>query len=84
MAELRTDYAEDKLDTSKNTIRKYNLINNDDGTTSLVDATSYLTKGTSFGAKDVNDITGMLNKALILKSFDTSTGVLNIVSVSEV
>ena len=84
MAELRTDYVDDKLDISKNSIRKYQQIQNDDGTVSFVDATVYSTKGSSFGAKDVNDINEILNNALIIKSFDASTGVLNTVSVSEV
>lgn len=84
MAELRTDYVDDKLDISKNSIRKYNMINNDDGTVSFADATAYSTKGTSFGAKDVNDINELVNKALIIESFDPSTGVLKTKSVSEV
>lgn len=57
MAELRTDYVDDVLDTSKNTIRKYKQIQNSDGTVSFVDVTEYLTVGTEFGAKDINDIT---------------------------
>jgi hypothetical protein len=72
MAELRTDYVDDVLDTSKNTIRKYKQIQNSDGTVSLVDVTEYLTVGTEFGAKDINDITKAnndLNKSLNGLSF---------------
>lgn len=57
MAELRTDYVDDVLEISKNTIRKYKQIQNSDGTVSFVDVTEYLTVGTEFGAKDINDIT---------------------------
>lgn len=67
MAELRTDYVDDVLDTSKNTIRKYKQIQNSNGTVSFVDVTEYLTVGTEFGAKDINDITKAnndLNKSL--------------------
>lgn len=82
MAELRTDYVDDVLDTSKNTIRKYKQIQNGDGTVSFVDVTEYLTVGTEFGAKDINDITKAnndLNESLaILGGFapiiDKATG----------
>lgn len=70
MAELRTDYVDDVLDTSKNTIRKYKQIQNSDGTVSFVDVTEYLTVGTEFGAKDINDITKAnndLNESLTAK-----------------
>lgn len=77
MAELRTDYVDDVLDTSKNTIRKYKQIQNSNGTVSFVDVTEYLTVGTEFGAKDINDITKAnndLNKSL--ENIDTTFDVL--------
>lgn len=77
MAELRTDYVDDVLDTSKNTIRKYKQIQNSDGTVSFVDVTEYLTVGTKFGAKDINDITKAnndLNKSLSGKVNSFSDG----------
>ena len=82
MAELRTDYADAKLDISKNLTRKYNMISNGDGTASFVDTTNYSTKGISFGAKDINEINEILNKTIIFKSFDPNTGILNTISVS--
>lgn len=62
MADLKTNYVDDKLDTSKNQLRKYNMITNDDGTVSFVDVTTYTTQGTSFGAKDVNDTNAAINE----------------------
>ena len=54
---LRTDY--------KNAVfsgkRKYHLIENEDGTVSLLDATQYSQTGDKFGAKDVNDICAAVN-----------------------
>lgn len=51
---LKTDYKDDVLDTSKNTQRKYQMIQNDDGTVSFVDVTEYSQVGDSFGAADIN------------------------------
>lgn len=62
MADLKTNYVDDKLDTSKNQLRKYNMITNDDGTVSFVDVTTYTTQGTSFGAKDINDTNSAINQ----------------------
>lgn len=59
---LRTDYKDDVLDTSKNTQRKYNMINNPDGTVSLQDVTDYLQNGTNFGAGDVNATNEAVNE----------------------
>lgn len=84
MAALKTNYTDDVLDTSVNTTRKYTQILNSDGTVSFYDNTTYTKKGTSFGAQDVNFITKALNSALIVESFDASTGVLNTKSLSEV
>lgn len=84
MAALKTNYTDDVLDTSVNTTRKYTQILNSDGTVSFYDNTVYTKKGTSFGAQDVNSITMALNSALIVESFDASTGVLNTKSLSEV
>lgn len=57
MADLRTDYKDDILDTSVNTQRKYRVVNNDDETVSFVDETVYTQNGDTFGASDVNAIT---------------------------
>lgn len=62
MADLKTDYKDDVLDTTQNTRRKYQMINNQDGTVSFVDVTEYIQQGDSFGADDVNAITDAINK----------------------
>lgn len=51
---LKTDYKDDVLDTSKNTQRKYQIIQNNDGTVSFVDVTEYSQVGDSFGGTDIN------------------------------
>lgn len=62
MADLRTDYKDDVLDTSKNEKRKYNLIQNADGTFSLEDVTAYTQVGDSFGAADINTTNKKVNE----------------------
>lgn len=62
MADLKTNYVDDKLDVTKNQIRKYRQIQNDDGTVSFVDVTEYTQVGTSFGAKDINDTNAAINE----------------------
>lgn len=61
MANLKTNYVDDVLDTTKNKLRKYQQIQNDDGTVSFVDVTEYKQVGTSFGAKDINDTNAAIN-----------------------
>ena len=61
MADLKTNYVDDVLDTTKNQLRKYRPIQNDDGTVSFVDVTEYKQVGTSFGAKDINDTNAAIN-----------------------
>lgn len=61
MADLKTNYVDDVLDTTKNKLRKYKQIQNDDGTVSFVDVTEYTQVGTSFGAKDINDTNAAIN-----------------------
>jgi hypothetical protein len=77
MADLKTNYVDDVLDTTKNQLRKYQQIQNDDGTVSFVDVTEYTQVGTSFGAKDINDtnaaindVNGKLNAFLSNSNFD--------------
>lgn len=61
MADLKTNYVDDVLDTTKNKLRKYQQIQNDDGTVSFVDVTEYTQVGTSFGARDINDTNAAIN-----------------------
>lgn len=62
MEDLKTNYVDDVLDTSKNQLRKYQQIQNDDGTVSFVDVTEYTQTGDSFGAKDINDTNAAVNE----------------------
>ena len=61
MADLRTDYKDDLLDTSVNTQRKYRQVDNGDGTISFVDETVYTQNGDTFGASEVNQINAAVN-----------------------
>ena len=71
MADLKTNYVDDVLDTTKNQLRKYQQIQNDDGTVSFVDVTEYTQVGTSFGAKDINDTNAAIND--VNGKLDTAT-----------
>lgn len=62
MADLKTNYKDDVLDISKNTKRKYNAVQNSDGTISLEDVTEYTQKGDDFGAADINATNAKVNK----------------------
>ena len=62
MADLKTNYVDDVLDASVNEKRKYNMIQNADGTVSVDDVTTYMQNGDSFGAKDVNDTNTAVNE----------------------
>lgn len=52
--ELKTNYVDDQLDTTKNTKREYEIITNANGTKSLNDVTEYTVVGDKFGAEDIN------------------------------
>lgn len=60
---LKTDYLDDILNADINTRRKYNIIQNDDGTVSFEDVTEYSQVGTLFGAEQVNEITREVNRS---------------------
>ena len=62
MADLKTNYKDDVLDTSKNEKRKFRMIQNDDGTVSFEDATEYTQEGDSFGGADINATNGKVNE----------------------
>ena len=61
MSDLKEDYLDDVLDVTKNTKRRYRMIQNEDGTVSFEDVTDYSQIGDSFGAKDVNAINEAIN-----------------------
>lgn len=62
MADLKTNYKDDVLDTSKNEKRKFRMIQNDDGTVSFEDATEYTQQGDNFGAADINATNAKINE----------------------
>lgn len=59
---LPVDFKDDILATT-NQKRKYNLIQNDDGTVSFEDATEYQQTGSDFGAGQINSTNDAINKA---------------------
>lgn len=62
MADLKTNYKDDVLDTSKNEKRKYRMIQNEDGTVSFEDVTEYTQQGDAFGAADINATNAKINE----------------------
>lgn len=52
MEDLKSDYKDDVLNESKNTRRKYNMIQNEDGTVSLEDVTEYEQIGDEIGGEN--------------------------------
>lgn len=57
---LKTDYKDDVLDLTQNANRKFQEIENQDGSISFNDVTVYETTGDTFGAADANSITRAL------------------------
>lgn len=55
---LKSDYKDAMYDGQ----RRYRLVQNEDGTYSLPDATTYTQAGDKFGANDINAVTGEINK----------------------
>lgn len=58
---LPVNYQDDAINAEMGGRRRYNVINNDDGTISLEDVTAYDQTGSEFGAAQVNAITGAVN-----------------------
>ena len=71
---LPTNYKDDVLATSMGKKRRYNIIQNDDGTISLEDATEYTQVGDNYGAAQLNATNQAVNesvdKAKIIDSLD--------------
>ena len=79
--DLRVDYQDDILDASVNTQRKYNIIENADGTKTLEDVSVYTQVGDTFGAVDINKTNQAvldLNQSLTLDYSNASADVQNI------
>ena len=62
MADLKTDYKDDVLDSAVNEKRKWTVTENGDGTVTITDATTYLQRGDMFGAAELNEITLAVNE----------------------
>lgn len=75
MADLKTNYKDDVLDTSVNEKRKFNMIQNSDGTVSFEDVTEYTQTGDSFGAADINATNAAVNDVNSNLSSNTVNGV---------
>lgn len=61
---LKTDYKDAMYDGQ----RRYRLIQNEDGTYSLPDATTYTQQGDKFGANDINQTNTEINKLETVKT----------------
>ena len=59
---LPTNFKDDVLDASVNELRKYNMINNPDGSVSFEDITVYTRVGSSFGMQQINETNGKVNE----------------------
>lgn len=70
---LPTDYKDDVLNPSMNGKRKYNKVQNPDGTFSLEDVTQYDQIGSTFGAKQLNDMNEAFNDLPELKVANNDT-----------
>lgn len=60
---LKTDYKDAMYDGQ----RRYQLVKNEDGTYSILDATTYTQAGDKFGANDVNAINTEVNKLHLMR-----------------
>lgn len=84
---LKTTYKDDVLNTNKNTVRKYDVIQNSDGTISLYDSTNYSTVGDEYGASDINtqntEINRLATNAIQSRTLASSTNIDNLHSESQ-
>ena len=62
MSDLPVNYVDAVLDADVNDKRRYNLINNPDGTVSFEDVTEYTQVGSDFGANDINQTNTKVNE----------------------
>ena len=75
MSDLPTNLKDDILDSSVNTRRKYNMIENPDGTVEFEDVTEYSQVGDEYGAGLINETNKQVNarveKAVVVRDLDT-------------
>lgn len=70
---LPTDFKDDILAESMSGKRRYRIIQNADGTVSLDDVTDYEQVGSTFGAKQVNDMSSAVNSIEDVKAANNCT-----------
>lgn len=61
---LPTTFRDDIVSSSMNGRRRYNMIQNDDGTVSFEDVTEYTQVGSNFGAAQINATNGAVNECV--------------------
>ena len=76
---LKTNYKDDILAPAMGGKRRFNLVENSDGTVSLVDATTYTQQGDMFGASDINSTNTDVNK----NSTDLATAKTDITQIKD-
>lgn len=64
ITKLPTNFKDDVIDTSVSDKRRYNIIDNADGTKSLEDVTTYMQIGSDFGAEQVNQTNEKVNELI--------------------
>lgn len=64
ITKLPVNFKDDVIDTSVSDKRRYNLIENSDGTTSLEDVTTYTQIGSDFGAEQINQTNRTVNSLI--------------------
>lgn len=64
ITKLPVNFKDDVIDTSFSDKRRYNIIDNTDGTKSLEDVTTYAQIGSDFGAEQVNQTNGKVNELI--------------------
>lgn len=64
ITKLKTNFQDDIINTEVTDKRRYNLINNTDGTISLEDVTTYEQIGSNYGALEINTANGTVNQLI--------------------
>lgn len=64
ITKLKTNFQDDIINTLVNEKRRFNLINNSDGTISLEDVTTYEQIGSNYGALEINAANDTVNQLI--------------------
>lgn len=84
ITKLPTNYQDDIIDTSVTDKRKYNFIENSDGTKSLEDVTAYTQIGSDYGATEINAQNQTINELIDLAEQKTADRLTNPVKINGV